>query len=92
MDQWNISEGAFGDLTFCHAFRDNTGNARDMEDKNLMTEIQKNAKNLAKESAFSDIAEILIMVSTANFLTPNMKNHVTIANTQVNPPPPSGPH
>ena len=90
-DQWNISEGVFGDITFCHAFRDNAGNARDMKDKNLMTEIQKNAKNLAKQSAFSDIADILTTVSTANFLTPGLKNCLAVANTQVNPPPP-GPH
>ena len=88
VDQWNISEGAFGDITFCRAFRDNAGNARDMKDKNLMTEIQKNAKNLAKQSAFSDIADILTTVSTANFLTPGLKNRLTVANTQVDPPPP----
>ena len=91
VDQWNISEGAFGDITFCRAFRDNAGNARDMKDKNLMTEIQKNVKNLAKQSAFSDIADILTMVSTANFLTPSLKNCLAVANTQVDPPPP-GPH
>ena len=91
VDQWNISEGAFGDITFCRAFRDNAGNARDMKDKNLMTEIQKNAKNLAKQSAFSDIADILTTVSTPNFLTPGLKNCLTVANTQVDPPPP-GPH
>ena len=88
VDQWNISEGAFGDITFWCAFRDNAGNARDMKDKNLMTEIQKNAKNLAKQSAFSDIADILTMVSTANFLTPGLKNRLAVANTQVNPPRP----
>ena len=88
VDQWNISEGAFGDLTFCRAFRDNAGNARDMKEKNLMTEIQKNAKNLAKQSAFSDIADILTTVSTANFLTPGLKNRLAVANTQVDPPPP----
>ena len=88
VDQWNISEGAFGDLTFCHAFRDNAGNARDMKEKNLMTEIQKNAKNLAKQSAFSDIADILTTVSTANFLTPGLKERLAVANTQVDPPPP----
>ena len=27
-------------------------------------------------------------VSTANFLTPGLKNHLTVANTQVDPPPP----
>ena len=89
VDQWNISEGAFGDLTFCHAFRDNAGNARDMKHKNLMTEIQKNAKNLAKQSAFADIADILTTVSTADFLTPSLKDHLAIANTQVDPPPPA---
>ena len=91
VDQWNISEGAFGDITFCRAFRDNAGNARDMKDKNLMTEIQKNVKNLAKQSAFSDIADILTTVSTANFLTPSLKNRLTVANTQVDPSP-TGPH
>ena len=88
MDQWNISEGAFGDITFCRAFRDNAGNARDMKEKNLMTEIQKNAKNLAKQSAFSDIADILSTVSTTNFLTPGLKDCLAVANTQVDPPPP----
>ena len=31
------------------------------------------------------------MVSTANFLTPGLKNRLTVANTQVDPLPP-GPH
>ena len=88
MDQWNISEGVFGDLIFCRAFRDNAGNAREMKEKNLMTEIQKNVKNLAKQSAFSDIADILSTVSTANFLTPGLKERLAVANTQVDPPPP----
>ena len=87
VDQWNITEGAFGDLTFCHAFRDNAGNARDMKEKDLMTEIQKNAKNLAKQTAFSDITDILSMVSTANFLTRGIKSRLTAANTEIDPPP-----
>ena len=87
VDQWNISEGTFGDLTFCRAFRDNAGNARDMKEKDLMTEIQKNAKNLVKQAAFSDIADILSTVSTANFLTPRMKGFLAASNTEIDPTP-----
>ena len=59
----------------------------DMKEKDLITEIQKNAKNLAKQAAFSDIADILSTVSTANFLTPGMKGCLTAANTEIDPPP-----
>ena len=56
-------KGAFGETTFCFTFcfplRDNAGNAKDFNNKYLLQEIQRNVKNLAKQSAFADIADIL---------------------------------
>ena len=52
-------KGAFGETTFCFPLRDNAGNAKDFNNKYLLQEIQRNAKNLAKQSAFAGIADIL---------------------------------
>ena len=53
VDNWNISEGSFGDMSFCRAYRDDIGNPKNMENQDLMEHIKKNAKNLAKRTAFA---------------------------------------
>ena len=81
VDHWNIAEGTFGDISFCHAYRDNTGKPKNLDRANLMEHIRDNAKNLAKQTAFSDIAEVLTTVATADILTPRFKRTVALSRT-----------
>ena len=81
VDHWNIAEGTFGDISFCRAYRDNTGKPKNLDRANLMEHIRDNAKNLAKQTAFSDIAEVLTTVATADILTPRFKRTVTLSRT-----------
>ena len=52
VDQWNISEGAFGDIRFCRAFRDNAGNARDMKDQKPDDRNPEECEKLSKAICF----------------------------------------
>ena len=59
VDNWNIADGKFGDISFCRAYRDNIGNPKNLENADLMEHIRDNAKKVANRTALADIAEVL---------------------------------
>ena len=64
-----------------------------MENEDLMEHIRKNAKDIAKRTAFADIAEVLTTVTTSNILTPRFKRTLALSRTvEVDPEGPVDPN
>ena len=87
VDRFQISEGSFGDISHCRAFRDNAGQAKNLKNDNLKKHIIENAKNLSHQSALADISNILSTVSTAQFFTPGIQRALRMTRPEIDPAP-----
>ena len=85
VDQLKIRGGAFADVEHCHAFRDKSGNAKDFKDTDIMQYIKSNVKDLSKQTALSDISNLLSTVSNVGFFTPGFIKQMRASEPEVDP-------
>ena len=58
-----------------------------MKNTDLLQHIKTNVKDLSKQSAFSDISNLLSTISNAGFFTPNFKRQIKASEAEVDPAP-----
>ena len=87
VDQLKIREGAFADVEHCRAFRDKSGNAKDLKDMDILQYIKTNVKDLSKQTALSDISNLLSTVSNAGFFTLGFIKQIRAGEPEVDPAP-----
>ena len=87
VDQLKITGGAFADVEHCRAFRDKSGNAKDLKDMDILQYIKSNVKDLSKQTALSDISNLLSTVSNAGFFTPGFIKQMRASEPEVDPAP-----
>ena len=87
VDQLKIREGAFADVEHCCAFRDKSGNAKDLKDMDILQYVKSNVKDLSKQRALSDISNLLSTVSNARFFTPGFIKQIRASEPEVDPAP-----
>ena len=85
VDQLKIRGGAFADVKHCRAFRDKSGNAKDLKDTDILQYIKSNVKDLSKQTALSDISNLLSTVSNARFFTPGFIKQMRASEPEVDP-------
>ena len=87
VDQLKIREGDFADVEHCRAYRDKSGNAKDLKDMDMLQYIKSNVKDLSKQTALSDISNLLSTVSNAGFFTPGFIKQIRASEPEVDPAP-----
>ena len=87
VDQLKIREDDFADVKHCHAYRDKSGNAKDLKDMDMLQYIRSNVKDLSKQTALSDISNLLSKVSNAGFFTPGFIKQIKASEPEVDPAP-----
>ena len=87
VDQLKIREDDFADVKHCHAFRDKSGNAKDLKDMDMLQYIRSNVKDLSKQTALSDISNLLSKVSNAGFFTSGFIKQIKASEPEVDPTP-----
>ena len=87
VDQLKIREDDFADVKHCRAFRDKLGNAKDLKDMDMLQYIRSNVKDLSKQTALSDISNLLSKVSNAGFFTSGFIKQIKVSEPEVDPAP-----
>ena len=87
VDQLKITGGAFADVKHCRAFRDKSGNAKDLKDRDILQYVKSNVKDLSKQTALSDISNLLSTVSNAGFFTLGFIKQIRASEPEVDPAP-----
>ena len=87
VDQLKIREDDFADVKHCHAYRDKSGNAKDLKDMDMLQYIRSNVKDLSKQTVLSDISNLLSKVSNAGFFTPGYIKQIKASEPEVDPAP-----
>ena len=87
VDQLKIREGTFADVEHCRAFRDKSGNAKDLKDMDILQYVKSKVKDLSKQTALSDISNLLSTVSNAGFFTPGFIKQIRASELEVDPTP-----
>ena len=87
VDQLKIREDDFADVEHCRAYRDKSGNAKDLKDMDMLQYIRSNVKDLSKQTALSDISNLLSKVSNAGFFTAGFIKQIKASEPEVDPTP-----
>ena len=87
VDQLKIREAAFADVEYCCAFRDKSGNAKDLKDMDILQYVKSNVKDLSKQTVLSDISNLLSTISNSGFFTEGFINQMRAAEPEVDPAP-----
>ena len=87
VDQLKIRDDDFADVEHCRAFRDKSGNAKDLKDMDMLQYIRSNVKDLSKQTALSDISNLLSKVSNARFFTSGFIKQIKASEPEVDPTP-----
>ena len=87
VDQLKIRETAFPDVEHCHAFRDKSGNAKNLKDMDILQYVKNNVKDLSKQTVLSDISNLLSTISNAGFFTQGYINQMRAAEPEVDSTP-----
>ena len=87
VDQLKIRECDFADVEHCRAYRDKSGNAKDLKDMDMLQYIRSNVKDLSKQTALSDISNLLSRVFNARFFTLGFIKQIKASEPEVDPAP-----